>query len=86
MRRIETMKRTFVVLGVLLLHLVLTIVLRPYGNLVLAIGGRISHGNDIADLPRLFAIGFALSGGVLAVVAVAVATLSRSKSPPDENS
>jgi hypothetical protein len=77
------MKITFVVLGVVLLHLVLAILVRPYGQLVIAIGGWMSYGNDIADLPRLFAYGFALSGGVLAA---AVATLGRSMSPPSEDS
>lgn len=80
------MRLTFVVLGVLLLHLILAILVRPYGQLVIAIGGWMSHGNDIADLLRLFAYGFALSGGVLAALAAAVATLGRSMSPPSEDS
>ncbi len=44
----------------LAIHVTLTLVVRPYSDLLLEIGRSISHGNDISDIPRLVLIGFVL--------------------------
>ena len=40
---------------------------------MVSVGGWFSHANDIADLPRLFALGSALSAVAIALVVAGVA-------------
>ena len=53
------MRRIALIVGVaLLVHLVATIALPPYLNLIVDLGEILTPGNDIADIPRFLAVGF----------------------------
>jgi hypothetical protein len=41
-----------------------------YSQLVISVGGVFTHGNDIADLPRLMIAGFVALGVVAAVLGI----------------
>jgi hypothetical protein len=71
------MKIAAIVVAALLVNLLLSLLVGPYRDLLIMIGRRISYGNDIADLPRIFMIGFAVSGTVVAAAAVAIVRFTR---------
>ena len=81
------MKTVLAAVVAVLVHLGLAVLLKPYGNLLVQLGGWITHGNDIADLLKLFVAGFVVSGAVIGGLAAVVArfTLSGSRSN-DESS
>jgi hypothetical protein len=70
----------------LLIHLGLAVLVRPYGRLVVQIGSWITHGNDVADLLKLFVAGFVVSGAVIAGLAAVVARFALSASRSNEGS
>jgi len=39
-------------------HTFAMVLIRPYGDVASEIGRSLSHGNDIADIPRLVLIGY----------------------------
>ena len=61
----------------LLLHLALAFAIAPYGRAMTDVGGLIVHGNDIADIPKLFAAGMAVIAPAWIAAAVAVVAIVR---------
>ncbi len=57
---------------VLVLHTAAGLLVRPYGDLVIAVGLHLVRGNDVADLLNVFVAGAALLGGVLLCATVGV--------------
>ncbi|HYM23217.1 MAG TPA: hypothetical protein VEU08_08415 [Vicinamibacterales bacterium] len=66
------MSRTLAVVAALAAHAGLTAFVAPYRELVLAAGSLLSHGHDIADIPRLALVGFVATAiPIVAVAAIA---------------
>jgi len=74
------MKIVLAAVFALIIHLGLAVVVKPYGSLVVQIGSWITHGNDIADLLKLFVAGFVVSGAIIGGLAAVVARLALSGS------
>jgi hypothetical protein len=68
---------------VLVLHTAAALGVRPYGDLLIAIGVHLVHGNDLADLLNVFVAGAALVGGVLLCVTVGAVYALRAASRAD---
>jgi hypothetical protein len=62
-----------------LLHLALAFAIRPYGSLMVDVGGIFVHGNDIADIPNLLFAGVAIVGVAWIAVAVGIVAVTRSQ-------
>ena len=66
------MRRILSVAGASLgLHILVFILFDRYRDLTFNLGALIGHGNDIADIPRLVAVGF----GVLAIIVIVAGVL-----------
>jgi len=56
----------------LLAHAAAVTVLPPYRDLVFAAGLPLTHGHDVADIPDVFAAGFAVTAPVVAALGLLV--------------
>jgi hypothetical protein len=76
-------KLIVVAVSVLVAHFVTTLGLRPYRDLLVTVGGWVVRATDIADLPEMFAAGFAIVGGTLVVVALVLVRWGPGMRDPD---
>jgi hypothetical protein len=58
-------------------HVALELLWSPYRDLSISCGAMVSHGNDIADLPRQWLLGSVITGVVWIVVVGYVAFVRR---------